>query len=243
MTYRDTEDALRARIQALESKLSQRARERIELQQELARARQDLAALHPTEHKRPTGLLMLGVVGCSLVLASLALARLVPSIGYSPWLFQLLHVTADIGLGLGLLGFYFVTRQRLALAATVMLFVGLAVHLLGRLAGDAGQGPYVLAPGWLLGLATGVVLGLTLLRATDDHLQPWKRNLAGVSALVGVLFGTLSFVLFMAQISRGFDGSMTQLYRYISIPSSLAMLGKQIGLLLCFLELRRPLPR
>jgi len=237
VTYRDTEDALRARIQSLESKLDLRSQERAELQQELAQAHSDLAALHPTEQKRPVTLLILGVVGSVLALASLALHHLIPIIGYSRWLFQSIYIATEAGLGLGLVGFYIVTRQRLALTTAILLFVGPPIHLVMEL---ANLGPYSFTPGWLLNLAMGVVLALTLLRAPVEHLRPWKRNLTGALFLVGVLIGTLSLALFMVQVSRDFDQSLLGLNSYIAIPSSIVSLVKHVGLLLCFLELRRP---
>jgi hypothetical protein len=241
VTYRDTEDALRARIQALESRLGQRSREQAELRDELARARQDLAALHPVEQERPTALLILGVVGCGLAIAGMVLNHvLVPLVGYHGWLFQSLSAAADVGLSLGLIGLYRVTNQRLALAAAIMVLVSLALHLLSLLARDAGAGQYAMTPGWLLYLATGVVLGVALLRAPDEHLRAWKRNLAGVLALVGVLFSTLFFVISVFLVPQMAAADVGQLFQYISVPAGLVSLGKHTGLLLCFLELRRP---
>lgn len=240
MTYRDTEDALRARIQALESRLSQRSREQTELREELAQARQDLAALHPVQQVPPAGMLALGVAGCCLAMSTVVLGHLIPLLGYHRWLFLLLHITAYLGLGLGLVGFYKVTGQLLALAAGLMQFIGLAVHLLGEIAVRSDPGPASIAPGWLFFLAIQVVLGLTLLRAPPEHLTAWKRNVTGVLAMVGVLFGALSLGLFVVQSSFGHDGWLMQLHSTISIPSSIVALGKHTGLLLCFLELRRP---
>lgn len=241
MTYRDTEDALRARIQALESKLAQRAHERAALQQELGQARQDLAAMQ-REHEppRPRALLALGVFGASLTIVAILLLGLVRVVEYTPWLYQLTYGAADIGLGLGLLGFYRVTRQRLALASAILLFLGPLDSLL-ELAGIRGMG--LAYYGWLRALSLGVVQGLALVQAPGRHLRPWKRNLAGVLCFVGVFFSLLSFAFFAVRVhgSLGVEAlqQTLEIQRYVSYPAMLVYLGKNVALLLCFLELRR----
>jgi hypothetical protein len=236
MTYRDTEDALKARIQALESKLSQRAQERSELQTELAEARRDLAALHPPTEERPVTLLVLGVVGAALLLFGMAAYFLTPLIGYQAWLTQLPFGLGDVGLGLGLIGFYLVTRQRLLLVAAILLFVGVLDSLVRHFAAFS---PWMAYPGWLLNVTQGLLIGVALLRAPEDKLRSWKRKLGGVLYLVGVFFGSLSFALFIAQVSFEADGAI-RLFPYISVPNSLITVGKIVVLMLCFLELQKP---
>lgn len=235
MTYRDAEDALKARIQALESKLSQRAQERAELQAELAGARRDLAALHPPQEERPVALLVFGVVGAALIFLGLASLYLTPLIGSHAGLTQLPFALGDVGLGLGLIGFFVVTRQRLLLVAAILLFVGVLYSLVRHFAGFSA---WVAYPGWLLNLVQEVVVGVALLRAPEDRVRRWKGQLGGVLYLVGVLLGALTFSLFVAHFSFKLDGAL-RLFSYVSVPNSLVTAGKMATLMLCFLELQR----
>jgi len=243
VTYRDTEDALRARIQALESKLAQRAQERFELQRELSQAQKDLAAMQQEqEPPRPRALLALGVAGACLTAVAILLLGLIRVVEYAPWLYSLAYGAADIGLGLGMLGFYRVTRQRLALAAAILLLLGPLDSLLHSAISSLGFGFNYLV--WLRTLALGLVQGLVLVQAPGRYLRPWKRNLAGVLCFVTVFFGALSFAFFAVRLNANLNiealEQTLEIQRYVSYPSLAAYLAKNVALLLCFLELRGP---
>jgi len=231
MTYRDTEDALRARIQALESKLGHRARERTELEQELEQAREDLASRHPPQLPRSPILLWIGAAGAALTALLIVLLHLILPRVLSPLLYMLSFVVVDIALGLGLVGVRRVTGQRLALTAAILLLIaplGLLVYLFGLSVGFSYAG-------WLRSLVATVVLGVVLIRIQDLRIPPWKRKVTGGLFVAGGLVEVILFGLFV--LGRPSDAA--ELNRLVSSVLTGAAVARMIGLALCLHDLNR----
>lgn len=215
MTYRDEKDALQARVEALGSKVRATRAEHQELQQELADAQRDLAAMHSTEPPPlPRKRLLLGLVGVGLAV----LGNLLFLVGVNPprGVMTLLSAMASVGLALGLLGLLKLTRQKLMLIAAILCLAEVALDpfslVLPRIA------PFMIVNylnmfKWTLYVASSVVLGIALLGSARTMALPrWLRNTAGWTKIAG---GALSSVHLFSVISGGFFVGRALTYGYV----------------------------
>ena len=237
MTYRDNEEALKARIQATESKLAQSAREQADLGRELESARQDLAALQrASSPQAPRVLLLVGATGAAVwALCVLATLPYLFGIVRTMFWFRLIDGLGDVAVGLGMMGLFLLTRQRLALAAAILLAIGLPEALLQQLGAQSGLGPAVVA--WLRSLAATVVVGATVFDA--PYIRPSLRTTTGLLFYISAGLGLLAFVAILLQRALAMDtGFYIKIMGALGIPNALVTLGKTVCLLMCFLELR-----
>ena len=184
MTYRDEKDALEARVGALGTKVRATEAERQELQQELADARRDLAAMQPTEATPPPRKrLLLGLIGTGLAV----LGNLLYLSGAVPprWAMTPLSALASIGLALGLLGLLKLTRQKLMLIAMILCLAEVALDPLSLLLPQIDPLAWAARPlatfKWALFIAFSVVVGIALLGAARAAaaLPRWLGITAG----------------------------------------------------------------
>jgi hypothetical protein len=237
MTYRDEKDALQARVDALGSKVRATRAEHQELQQELADAQRDLAAMQSTEAPplpQPRKRLLLGLVGVGLA----ALGNLLWLIGVDPprGVMTLLAATASIGLALGLLGLLKLTRQKLMLIAAILCLAEVALDPLSYILpwfASYRIVNYLNMFKWALYVASSVVLGIALLRSARTMALPhWLRNTAGWTKIAG---GALSSVHLFSVISGGFSVGQALTYGYV-----LLYLAGSAALAVLFFQLLRP---
>ena len=194
MSYRDNEDAIRARVEALEAQAGLAAQEHAELSEELAQARLDLSALKEEAAKplAPRWMFALGAVSTGVLLSCTAL-RLVSLPLVGP-LRVGVAVACAVGLGLGLLGLARASGSRLVRAAAVLSFVkagvSLAVYLLYMF--GAWSGPGIMS--WMVFIASDVVTAVALLKIPMAPVG--LRKACGVLLLVeaGLSLMTLTAV-------------------------------------------------
>ncbi len=182
MTYRDNEDALRARVEALESQKAEAALDHEELSAELAQARLDLSAVQKTaaEARAPRWMLMAGGVGAVVAAAS----------GMKHWVIGSLPAEVNLAvtiaysvcLGIGLLGLYRASGSRLMQAAAWLCFfksfVALAISVLLQF--EVWSGPWYFS--WGVFILSDAFTGVALLKA--GTAPAGLRKVCGVVHLV-----------------------------------------------------------
>jgi hypothetical protein len=232
MTYRDDEDALRARIQVLEDKVVRTARERAELEQELAQARRDLAARREAAAPRaPRILLLIGVVAAAVEVVMFGLWALGLHRHLPPTLSYLIYSNASLGVGLGFIGFFKSTRSRLALVTAILCFVEILLTPLGfldRFWALHSIMLYVAAMDMTIYGARNILAALACFR--PDSLPAWLRIATGVLLSAGALIALVRVPGYL--LHAGWTFTLSRAAPLIHLPGA-------VGLGAIFFLLRR----
>lgn len=226
MTYRDNEDALEARVEALKSQKAEAAREHSELADELAEAELELRAVRKeaADQVAPRWMLAAGAAGAG-----------VGAIRAVVWMFSgalptevnlIVGLACTISVGLGLLGLGRFADRKLLRAAGWLCFFEAFTMVVSYLLNISGMWSSAVTPGWVVYIGADLVLGLGLLRG--GFAPNGLRVTSGVLRLVQ---GGLSLV---SLVTLGFGAfpAINLLYAYRA--PTLLFLASAVTLALLF---------
>jgi|GEM_PF-5904603 hypothetical protein len=222
MTYRDQEQALRARVDALRDERSQIDENRLSLDSELAIAEAELAAVEGRANSDiPKGLLLWGAVG-SVGITLLTVLSSASVFAYAPLAGGAIRIVAAVMVGLGFWGIYRLTQSSLAQALALMEWSGqlLFFAFFYMLGGAFGFMPTMIFS-LLFALARSVLLMVLIFSTLKNRLSSTVVRVLGTIVVVHglVIMVTNSFWLFRTS----YGTFITIAHTVASVASSLAL--------------------